>query len=79
VNLILAIWARSAEKNAAAKKTLEALGVRVETRQGCDGRHRPLDGGGVRQIRHPRQLASDASSFHTGDTIIIDGGCMVNL
>ncbi len=24
-------------------------------------------------------LASDASSFHSGDTIIIDGGCMVNL
>jgi NAD(P)-dependent dehydrogenase (short-subunit alcohol dehydrogenase family) len=29
----LAIWARSAEKNAAAKKTLEAFGGRVETRQ----------------------------------------------
>ena len=29
----LAIWARSAEKNAAAKKELEAYGVRVETRQ----------------------------------------------
>lgn len=24
-------------------------------------------------------LASDASAFHTGDTITIDGGCMVNL
>ncbi len=24
-------------------------------------------------------LASDASSFHSGDTITIDGGCMVNL
>lgn len=24
-------------------------------------------------------LASDASAFHSGDTIIIDGGCMVNL
>jgi len=29
----LAIWARSAEKNAAAKQELEAYGVRVETRQ----------------------------------------------
>jgi NAD(P)-dependent dehydrogenase (short-subunit alcohol dehydrogenase family) len=29
----LAIWARSADKNAAAKKELEAFGVRVETRQ----------------------------------------------
>ena len=29
----VAIWARSAEKNAAAKKELEAFGVRVETRQ----------------------------------------------
>ena len=29
----LAIWARSAEKNAAAKKELETYGVRVETRQ----------------------------------------------
>jgi NAD(P)-dependent dehydrogenase (short-subunit alcohol dehydrogenase family) len=29
----LAIWARSAEKNAAAKQELEAFGVRVETRQ----------------------------------------------
>jgi NAD(P)-dependent dehydrogenase (short-subunit alcohol dehydrogenase family) len=29
----LAIWARSADKNAAAKKELEAYGVRVETRQ----------------------------------------------
>jgi NAD(P)-dependent dehydrogenase (short-subunit alcohol dehydrogenase family) len=24
-------------------------------------------------------LASDAASFHSGDTIIIDGACMVNL
>jgi NAD(P)-dependent dehydrogenase (short-subunit alcohol dehydrogenase family) len=24
-------------------------------------------------------LASDASSFHSGDTLIIDGACMVNL
>ncbi len=29
----LAIWARNAEKNAAAKKELESYGVRVETRQ----------------------------------------------
>jgi NAD(P)-dependent dehydrogenase (short-subunit alcohol dehydrogenase family) len=29
----LAIWARSADKNAAAKKELEALGVRVQVRQ----------------------------------------------
>jgi NAD(P)-dependent dehydrogenase (short-subunit alcohol dehydrogenase family) len=29
----IVIWARSAEKNVAAKKELEALGVRVETRQ----------------------------------------------